>query len=92
MTESFFLENNILFNPARLLAVLIFLCGFHLSLYGWLAFASGRKSLSFFVTYMSINKSQVLKDFFNDGPGYLVLPFWLVVAAMSEKIIGPMMY
>lgn len=86
MTDAFWAEYNVFLNPARLLSVAVFIVGFHVSIYVWVIISTGQKGFTFFLAYFSHNRGQLIKSFFNDGPGFLVLPFWLILAAFCEEV------
>ena len=86
MTEAFWAEYNVFLNPLRLISVAVFLIGFHVSIYVWVIISTGNKGLSFFLTYIIHNRVQLIKAFFDEGPGFLVLPLWLIFAAFCEEV------
>lgn len=69
----------------------MFLVGFFLSVYFWFARDTGNKSIPDFVVYLLHNRRELFRKLFEDGPGYLILPLWLVFASVTEKYLGPVL-
>lgn len=87
MNYDFFQEHSILLNPARLGSVLIFLCGFVLSIYIWFAIHSKTWNPHLFLSSLIQNRKEMVKQLFSEGPGYLILPLWLILATMLENYL-----
>lgn len=85
MLDSVLLEQSMLLNQKRLAGVLFFVLGFFFSLYFWQAKRDNNYSLRFFVSYLSHSRGALLRNFFVDGPGYLVLPLLLIAASFLEQ-------
>lgn len=87
MFDSVLQEQSILLNQKRLAGILFFVSGFLFSLYFWHAKRSNNYSLRFFVSYLSHSRGALLRNFFIDGPGYLVLPILLIAASFLEQYL-----
>ncbi|WP_163339087.1 hypothetical protein [Desulfopila sp. IMCC35008] len=85
MLDGVLLEQSILLNQKRLAGILFFVLGFIFSLYLWQAKRNNNYSLRFFFSYLSHSRGALLKNFFIDGPGYLVLPLLLIAASFLEQ-------
>lgn len=88
MDQNFLTQHSVLLNPARLVSVVIFLVGFFVSVYVWFARDSGNKNIRFFLVSIHHNRRELLRKLFNEGPGYLILPLWLIFASIGENYLG----
>ena len=91
MDLSFLTQHSLLFNPTRLISVIIFLVGFVLSIFIWFARDTGNMSIRFFLVYLNHNRRGLLRRLFDEGPGFLILPLWLIFASIGEKYLGPLL-
>lgn len=91
MEQTFLTQHSVLLNPARLLSVVIFLVGFFVSVFFWFTRDSGNTSLRFFLVSFHHNRRELLRRLFNEGPGYLILPLWLIFASIGENYLGPVL-
>lgn len=90
MDQSFLTQYSVMLNPARFVSVIIFLVGFFASCYVWFVKDTGTSSVRFFLIDLRHNRRELLRRLFNEGPGYLLLPLWLIFATIGENYLGPM--
>ncbi|MFW2366324.1 MAG: hypothetical protein ACN4GW_07895 [Desulforhopalus sp.] len=73
--------------PERLISIAVFIVGFGLSVLIWLLMTTGNRDISSLLAFAHHNRSMLMKSLFTDGPGYLILPLWLVLA----EYLGPVL-
>lgn len=73
-------------SPERFASILIFLAGFGISVLVWLSATTGNRNIKSLLAFAHHNRSMLIKDLFTDGPGYLILPLWLILA----EFLGPL--
>ncbi len=74
-------------SPERLTSVAVFIAGFGLSVLIWLSVTTGNRNIKTLLTFAHHNRSMLMKSLFTDGPGYLILPLWLILA----EFVGPIL-
>ncbi len=89
MKDLFGIHDALGIDPAGVASVLIFLVGFHVSMGVWLIWTTGNSSLRSLLLFFRHNRKMLFKSFFTDGPGYLVLPLWLIVSVWAEESLLP---
>jgi len=73
--------------PERLVSIAVFIIGFGLSVLMWLLVTTGNRDIKSLLTFSHHNRSMLMKSLFTDGPGYLILPLWLILA----EYLGPVL-
>ncbi len=73
--------------PERLVSIAVFIVGFGLSVLIWLSVTTGNRDIKSLLTFAHHNRSMLMKSLFTDGPGYLILPLWLILA----EYLGPVL-
>lgn len=91
MNVSSLSDQSVLLNPARLISVMVFLGCFAFSVYIWFGRRFGRWNLHFFLISLHHDRRTVLRQLFNEGPGYLILPLCLIFASMMESYLAPIL-
>ncbi len=87
MTESQAFTSVFHNGPERLVSIAVFIVGFGLSVLIWLLVTTGNRDIKSLLTFAHHNRSMLMKCLFTDGPGYLVLPLWLILA----EYFGPVL-
>ena len=89
MKDSLGIHEILGIDPAGIGTLLIFLAGFHLSMAIWLMRTTGNTGLRSLFLFFMYNRRMLFKSFFTDGPGYLVLPLWLILAVWADDFLLP---
>ncbi len=74
--------------PERLTSIAVFVMGFGLSVLIWLSITTGNKDIKTLLTFAHHNRSMLMKSLFTDGPGYLILPLWLILAEYFGPVLA----
>ena len=74
--------------PERLFSIAVFVVGFGLSVLIWLFVATGNRDIKSLLTFAHHNRSMLMKSLFSDGPGYLILPLWLILAEYFGPVLA----
>lgn len=91
MKESLGIHEALGLDPAGIASICIFLVGFHASIGIWLIRTTGNTNLRSLLLFFSHNRKMLFKSFFTDGPGYLVLPLWLILAVWADDYLLPVL-
>lgn len=91
MQDSFGIHDTLGIDQAGIASILIFLVGFHLSMFVWLTWTTENRNLRSLLSFFTHNRKMLFKSFFTDGPGYLLLPLWLILSVWTEDYLLPVL-
>lgn len=86
MNDFFTIHDLLGTEQAGPVSILIFLVGFHFTMFVWLARSTGNRSFTCFLAMLKHNRRQLFRSFFSEGPGYLMLPLWLIAAIWLDNL------